>query len=307
MKPAALGAAILVTLELLHNGRAGAQAPFRSEIELVGVGVTVVDRKGALVTELAKNDFEVYEDGKVQSVQYFTRGTEFGEAPLHLGLLFDTSGSMEKDISLSRSAAIKFLNALPDAQDMTLVEFDTEVRLARYSQADFARLVERIRARKPDGYTALYDALGVYLAGADEINGRKILVLYTDGGDTRSALSWSDTLDLLKASAVTVYGVGFLEHQSASGRLAQQQQIRQLAEITGGQAFFPQTASDVDAAYDKVLAELRAQYTLGYVSTNTNADGTWRKLQIKLKRPDLKGVRIRSRRGYYAPFRKPTS
>ena len=304
MKAVGLAVALLIMAGLIGNGPVGAQVPFRTQVDLVGLGVTVLDRKGNLVTELTKNDFEVYEDGKVQSVEYFTRGTDFGEAPLHLGLLFDTSGSMGEDINLSRSAAIKFLNALPDARDMTLVEFDTEVRLARYTQDDFARLVERIRRRRPDGYTALYDALGVYLAGAAEIDGRKILVLYTDGGDTRSSLSWSETLDLLKASDVTVYGVGFLEHQSSFGRLAQQQQIQQMAEITGGQAFFPQSADDVDAAYDKVLAELRAQYTLGYVSANTKTDGSWRKLEIKLKSPDLKGARIRSRRGYYAPFRE---
>ena len=285
-----------------------AQTRFRSEIELVGVGATVVDRKGNLITDLTKDEFELYEDGRLQAVRYFARGTESGEiAPLHVGVLFDTSGSMEQDIGMSQSAAIKFLNALPDAEDMTLVEFDTEVRSARYSQDDFARLVERIRARKPDGYTALYDALGVYLGSADEINGRKILVLYSDGGDTRSSASWSDTLDLLKASDVTVYVVGFLQHQTQAGRTAQGSQLRTIAELTGGQVFFPTTTKDVDAAYDKVLTELRAQYTLGYVSTNTKTDGRWRKVEIKLKRPDLKSAKIRSRTGYYAPFREPAA
>jgi Ca-activated chloride channel family protein len=283
----------------------GAQTRFRGEIELVGVGVTVVDRKGDLITDLTKDDFDIYEDGRLQTVRYFVRGTDNNEdATLHLGLLFDTSGSMEKDISLSRTAAIKFLNALPDAEDMTLVEFNTEVRLARYSQDDFARLVERIRGRKPDGYTALYDALGVYLANAAEVNGRKILVLYSDGGDTRSSASWSDTLDLLKASDVTIYVVGFLQHQTQSSRTSQGYQLREIAGLTGGQAFFPNTAKDVDAAYDKVLAELRAQYTFGYVSTNAKTDGRWRKVEIRLKRPDLKNAKTRSRNGYYAPLRE---
>ena len=284
-----------------------AQTRFRGEIELVGIGVTVVDRKGNLITDLTKDDFDVYEDGRLQSVRYFARGDETAEnTPLHVGLLFDTSGSMEQDIRRSRSAAIKFLNALPDARDMTLVEFDTEVRVGRYRQDDFVRLVERIRNRKPDGYTALYDALGVYLADADEQNGRKILVLYTDGGDTRSSASWSDTLDLLKASDVTVYSIGFLQHQSQSGRMVQQRTLQQIAAITGGQAFFPTTDDDIEAAYDKVLGELRAQYSLGYVSTNAKTDGRWRKVEIKVKRSDLKGAKIRSRSGYYAPFREGT-
>lgn len=282
-----------------------AQTRFRGEIELVSIGVTVADRKGSLITDLTKDDFDVYEDGRLQTVRYFARGTETSEEEaLHLGLLFDTSGSMEQDIAMSRTAAIKFLNALPDAQDMTLVEFSTEVRLSRYSRDDFARLVERIRGRKPDGSTALYDALGVYLANAAEINGRKILVLYSDGGDTRSSASWSDILDVLKASDVTIYVVGFLEHQSQSARTSQGYQLRQLAGLTGGHAFFPTTAKDVDAAYDQVLAELRAQYTLGYVSTNTKMDGSWRKVEIKLNRAALRAIKTRSRNGYYAPFRK---
>jgi Ca-activated chloride channel family protein len=299
MKPAAV--IVLVVAAVIQLP---AQTRFRGEIELVSVGVTVVDRKGNLVTDLTRDDFDVYEDGKLQSIRYFAHGTERDEeAALHLGLLFDTSGSMEQDIGMSRTAAIKFLNALPDAEDMTLVEFDTEVRLARYSQDDFARLVERIRNRKPDGYTALYDALGVYLANAAEMSGRKILVLYSDGGDTRSSASWSDTLDLLKVSDATIYVVGFLQHQTQSARSTQGYQLRQVAELTGGQAFFPTTVKDVDAAYEKVLAELEAQYTLGYVSTNTKTDGRWRKVQIKLKRPDLRNAKTRSRNGYYAPFR----
>jgi len=283
-----------------------AQARFGTEIELVSLGVTVVDRKGNLVTDLTKDDVEIHEDGKAQSVRHFTRGAEAEDVPLRVGLLFDTSGSMVDDIQLSRSAAIKFLNALPDAEDMTFVEFDTEVRIARYSQEDFARLVERIRRRRPDGFTALYDALGAYLADASGVDGRKVLVIYTDGGDTRSSISWWDTMNVIKASDVTIYPVGFLEHQSPSTRLAQQRTLQQIAEMTGGQAFFPQSGKDVDGAYAKVLAELQAQYTVGYVSTNTETDGRWRKIDIKLKRPELKNAHIRSRPGYFARFRPST-
>jgi len=98
--------------------------------------------------------------------------------------------------------------------------------------------------------------------------------------------------------------VGFLQHQTQSSRTSQGYQLREIAGLTGGQAFFPNTAKDVDAAYDKVLAELRAQYTLGYVSTNAKTDGRWRKVEIRLKRPDLKNAKTRSRNGYYAPLRE---
>src|SRR4030095_4805398 len=108
------------------------------------------------------------------------------------GLMLDASGSMAADLKLARSAAIRFLNLLPDAQDVTLVDFDTQVRITKYPQRDFPRLIERIRQRKPDGWTALYDALGTYLDGADSQEGRKVLVMYTDGADSRSALSFPD-------------------------------------------------------------------------------------------------------------------
>ena len=285
--------------------RLGAQTPtFRTGIDLATFGVTVVDRKGEYLTNLSLEDFEILEDGQKQAIKYFARGTDLENGPeVHVGLLFDTSGSMTEDIKLSRSAAIKFLNTLSEAKDMTLVDFDTEVRVAKYGQKDFPRMVERIRGRKPDGETALYDAMGVYLDGASEDEGRKILVLYTDGGDTHSTISFGDLMTLIRASDVTVYSVGFLEH--SRGRIEERAHLMQIAEATGGQAFFPSTMKDIDASYDKVVAQIRAQYSLAYTSTNTKQDGAWRKVEIRVTRPDLKGSKILARRGYFAPYQEP--
>jgi Ca-activated chloride channel homolog len=278
---------------------------FRAGIDLVTVGVTVTDRSGAIVRDLTRDDFEVVEDGRPQTVVQFSTGlddsAERDLVPTHLGLLLDTSGSMERDLTLSRRAAIKFLNTLPDAEDITLVDFDTEVRVARYGQREFARLVERIRARKSDGQTALYDALGVYLDGADAQDGRKILVLYTDGGDTRSALRYGDLLTLLKASDVTAYAVGFLDHQGSAAN-ENRMRLLQIVEQTGGQAFFPSRLEDLDDAYAGVVAEIRGRYHLGYTSTNAAENGAWRKVEVKVKRPDL---RLRARKGYFARHRPP--
>jgi len=276
-----------------------AQPVFRAGVDLATFAATITDRKGNIVTDLAKDDFEVIEDGKKQSIQYFAQGDGEAGPPMHLGLMVDASGSMQADMKLVQGAAIKFLNMLPAAQDITLVDFDTQVRITRYPQRDFARLVERIRQRKPDGFTALYDALGTYLDGADSQDGRKILVMYTDGGDTRSALSLAETVTLLKASQVTVYAIGLVEH-TGSARHTLQMTLRQLAETTGGQAFFPAAMKDVESAYDKVLAEIRGQYHLGYLSTNTVKDGAWRKVEIRVTRPDL---RVRSRKGYFGPYK----
>src|SRR3954447_1902425 len=173
-------------------GPSAQQPLFRSGTDMVGFGVTVTDRRGNFVTDLKPEDLEIVEEGTTQTIQVFARGDDVETAPeMHIGLVFDTSGSMGDDISLARSAAVKFLNTLTDAKDMTLVDFDTEVRVSKFEQASFPRLVERIRARKPNGMTALYDALGVYLTGATDENGRKILVVFTDGGDTRSTTTFS--------------------------------------------------------------------------------------------------------------------
>jgi Ca-activated chloride channel family protein len=282
-----------------------AQLPtFTAEVELATFGVTVADRRGTFLTDLTAEDFEVVEDGKRQTLALFARGDQGETVPeLHIGLLFDTSGSMGQDIQLARSAAIRFLNTLPDAKDMTLVDFDTEVRVARYGQPDFPRMVERIRSRTPRGMTAMYDAMGLYLDGASEDEGRTILVLFTDGGDTRSALGFGDLMTLVRASDVTVYAIGFLNNQSGTARLDQRGKLNQLAEATGGQAFFPTTMKEVQGHYDTILAQIRAQYSLGYASTNTAADGQWRKVEITIKRPGLEGLRVQTRKGYFAPYR----
>jgi VWFA-related protein len=295
-------------------GEGEAQPTFRAGIDLINFGVTVTDRRGNFLTELNADDFEVIEDGQKQTLRLFARGDATvgllgaGDRDegalrqeLHIGLLFDTSGSMTDDLKLSRSAAIKFLNMLPEADDMTLVDFDTEVRVAKYGQKDFPRMVERIRRRKPDGWTALYDALGVYLDGADEDTGRKILVLYTDGGDTRSNVTFSDVMTFVRASDVTVYAIGLLEHQPNSVKNEQRMRLQQITEATGGQAFFPFSMKEVDAAYEKILGQIRAQYSLGYISSNQKADGHWRKVDIKVNRAD---VRIQARKGYFAPYKE---
>jgi VWFA-related protein len=307
---AALGLSVLA-----GAGSAIQQVPptFRSGIDVVSFGLTVVDKKGNYLTDLHEADFEIYEDGRKQAPQFFIpcdaeggRGPDAPAPPrpaLHLGALFDISGSMDEDMGFARSASIKFLNTLSEARDFTLVDFDTEVRVAHYSQAEFSRLVERIRSRKAEGYTALWDAVGVYLDGASGQEGRKILVLYTDGGDNASSIRFGELIDLLKASDVTVHVVGFLEHQLPSTRMEQRMRLQRIAETTGGQAFFPLSMRDLDAAYARVASEIDAQYTVGYLSSNTKTDGTWRKVEIRLIRPGLKDIKVRARQGYFAPRR----
>jgi Ca-activated chloride channel family protein len=284
-------------------GAAAQQPTFRAETDLVSFGVTVTDRRGNFITDLSAEHFEILEDGRGQALKYFAHGDGVDASPVeHIGLLFDTSGSMAQDIQMARTAAIRFLNTLREARDITLVDFDTEVRVAKYGQQDFPRLVERIRGRKPSGFTAMYDALGLYLDGAATDDGRTVLVVFTDGGDTRSTLRFGDVMTLIRASNVTIYVVGFLENQRGGDRGQQRLQLSQMATETGGEAFFPLSMKQIDEAYDKILAQIRAQYSLGYLSSNAVRDGTWRKVEIRVRRPDLKDLRVQTRKGYFAPY-----
>ena len=282
----------------------GQQALFTSRIDLVHLGVTVVDRDGNLVTDLTRDDFEVLEDGRPQEVSYFSVGlaSDVETIPLHLGMLLDMSSSMERNDRFQKTAAIRFLNTLTYAADITLVDFDTEVRVGRYGQRDFGRLIERVRGRRPAGYTALYDALGVYLDGAFEQDGRKVLVLYTDGEDTRSSLSMRDARNLLRASDVTVYAIGFQSNLRSRARQRQRMVLGRLTELTGGAAYFPQSTRALEGIYESIVEELDARYSLGFVSTNTRRDGSWREVEVRLRpeRADLRRARVRVREGYYA-------
>ena len=297
-----LGAVLVGTLAPLS-----AQRPaFTSRIDLVDLGVSVADAEGRPVTDLTLDDLEVFEDGVRQDVRYLARGlgADVDTYPMHLGVMLDASESMGADERFAKTAAIRFLSRMTYAEDLTLVDFDDEVRVGLYQQADFLRLVERIRRRRSGGMTAFYDALGVYLAGAFEQDGRKVLLVYSDGEDTRSRMSFRETVDLLRASEVTVYAIGFQQELRQSARLAQRRRLTELAELTGGRAFFPSTAEGLDAIYDDIAEELETRYAIGYVSTNGRADGTWRDVEIRIseRRADRDALRIRARAGYYAPY-----
>jgi Ca-activated chloride channel homolog len=285
---------------LFLSAGAAAQVSYKSGIDVAAFTVTVVDRAGAPIADLKLEDFEVREDGVPQNVSYFSTGSGEHGAPLHIGLLFDTSESMEKDLAFSSGAAIRFLNMFPEAADFTLVEFDTQVRAARFSQSEFPRLVSRIRNRKAKGRTALFDAMSVYLGSAFDQTGKKVVVVYTDGGDTSSSRTWPEALRILRAADVTVYPIGFMAHQG-SGRMMQQNQLLEIARLTGGLAAFPSAMKDLEGVYARIASEIHAQYLVGYVSTNTKRNGEWRKVDIRLKRPPSERLQLRTRQGYFAP------
>jgi Ca-activated chloride channel family protein len=291
---------IAVTLLGLCALSARAQFSYKTGIDVAGFAVTVIDRAGEPVANLRAEDFEVREDGALQSVTYFSTSSGEDAVPLHIGLLFDVSESMEKDLAFSRNAAIKFLNTFPKAVDFTLVEFSDDVRAARFSQDEFPRLVERIRSGKAKGRTSLYDAVTVYLGNAFDQTGRKVLVIYTDGDDTSSSRTWQETLRTLRASDVTVYPIGFA---SGRGRMMLQSRLLEIARLTGGRALFPGSMKELEPMYSGIAKEIHGQYLLGYVPTNPARDGKWREVAIKLKNPPSSRVQIRTRQGYFAPVK----
>jgi Ca-activated chloride channel family protein len=276
---------------------------FKTAVDLVHVGVTVSDRKGGLVAELTKDDFEVYEDGKKQTIQYFAIGDpDASDQPeMHLGLLLDVSGSMGEDMSFTKTASIKFLNTLTDAVDITVVDFDTEVRSARYGQSEFARLIERIRQKKADGYTALYDAIGTYLDGAAGQSGRKIMLVYTDGGDTRSSLHWHELLGSAEglrrhrlrdrhAGAPDAIDEDAAAHDhSTDGRSHRRAGLLSLGREGTRQGVRESRRGNPRAVHDRLSVHERKDRR------------RVRKVEVKVARKDL---RVRSRRGYFAPYKK---
>jgi Ca-activated chloride channel family protein len=278
-----------------------ARQQFHASVDLVHLPVMVMGRAGEPVHGLKAGDFEVLEDGTAQQIAFFSEGDPGDVLPLHLGLLLDTSESMERDLKDAATAAVQFIGALEAAADVTFIDFDTSVRVARFSPPSYPMLFERMRARKAGGMTALYDAIAVFLESAARREGQHVLVLYSDGGDSTSTITWSKLDQLLRLSGnVIVYCVGYLENQSSSSRTIQQMRIVQIASETGGNAFFPASGKEIPQIYRKILDELESRYTIGYVSSNTRADGKFRKVQVNVVRPEVKNVKIRTRPGYYA-------
>jgi Ca-activated chloride channel family protein len=280
---------------------------FGVDLDIVNVTVTVRNEDGKLVSDLGPDDFTVYEDGRLQKIQVFGQALHpEGESDqeerlsVNLGLLLDTSESMLKELKLSQEAAVRFLDNIPRARDLITIFFDRDIRLSRYDSENQQGLFKRILEQKGGGQTALYDAIAVYLDRVATSNGRKVLVLLTDGEDTTSAVSLAELMGLVRSSPVTIYAIAFTgQYSLGSGRyLAARTVLNQLAEVTGGAVFSPQASKDLTVVYQRILDELGAQYVLGFVSDNLRNDGKFRKLRVQVNRKDWK---IRHRAGYYGP------
>ena len=287
---------------------------FKAEARTVNLTVTVRGLDGRLVQDLNALDFAVFEDDKPQKIQYFARvfdpnraddeGQEGAADPtaIDLGMLFDTSSSMAEVLRLSQDAAASFLESIPKARELTAVFFDSDIRLSRFSSESQQGLFSRLQKAKSGGNTLLRDAIAVYLSRISDDPGRKIMVIFTDGEDSKSLITVSELRDLVRSSAVTIYPIVFKgKYESASSGMLANALMRDLADMTGGEVFTPQSFKDLAPIYDKLLDELAAQYVIGYVPEAEPAPGEHR-LRVDVAR---EGLKARHRRGFRVEAPKP--
>lgn len=301
---------LLIALALLVvSPLAGAQEKpgrkpvFSVDLDMVNLTVLVRDEKGHLVTDLEEPHFVVFEDDRPQAIQLFARAVAPGQdeaLALDLGMLFDTSESMVQQLRFAQEAAARFLESIPRARDLLTIFFDQDIRVSRYDSEHQQGLMTRIFEAKGGGNTALRDAIAVYVSRVAESSGRKILVLFSDGEDSTSALSVPELLALVRSSSVTIYPIAFTGNfpLGSTRGLSARAFLVQLAELTGGRMFTPHGSKDLPEIYDQILDELKAQYVIGYVPDNPKHDGKHRKLRVEVSRPQLK---VRHRPGYTAP------
>ncbi len=272
----------------------------RVRVDLVNVLMTVTNRKKRLVVDLTKDDFRVFEDNKPQNVQYFSRESNL---PLRIGILIDTSNSIRDRLHFEQEAAIDFLNATlrPGKDAAYVVGFDVEPQLVQDYTDDMEKLSKGIRGLQAGGVTSLYDA--VYFSCKEKMLFfpppepylRRVAIVISDGQDNQSERTREEALAMAQRAEVTLYTIS-TNRSGVQGR--GDKVLRRLAEETGGRAFFPFEASELAADFQEIGRELRSQYSVAYVSTNTAHDGTFRNITIQ---PQEKGLRVRAKAGYFAP------
>ncbi|HXX23450.1 MAG TPA: VWA domain-containing protein [Terriglobia bacterium] len=277
----------------------GDQSRIQVRVELVNVLATVTDKKNRLITDLTKDDFRVFEDGKPQEIRFFSRETDL---PLRIGMLIDTSNSVRDRLRFEQEAAIEFLNtALRPGKDLAFVTaFDLEPQFIQDYTDDIEKLSNAINSVKAGGVTSLYDAVfssckeKLYVFPPPEPYLRRVMIVISDGQDNQSVHSREEALSMAQKAEVTIYTIS-TNRSGAEGK--GDNVLRRLAKETGGHAFFPFEAGDLAANFQEIARELRSQYSLAYVSTNTAHDGTFRWIIIQ---PVDSSMHVRAKDGYWA-------
>lgn len=291
----------------------------RVEVNLVNLFFSVRDKKGGYISNLGKEDFTVYEDGKPQEIRFFSRETD---QPLTLGLLVDVSRSQEALIDVERRASARFLERVLRPKDLAfLISFGVDAELLQdltSSPLLLSRALDRLRLNagvsgmSPTGTpvplpggprgTVLYDA--VWLASREKLRsevGRKALIVITDGVDVGSRVKLEEAIEEAQRADAIVYVILFEDPRYTSwqyGGISGEGAMRRLAEETGGRVFRVSRRESLDDIYETIQTELRSQYSIGYAPTNQARDGSFRRIEVKTRNRDY---RVQVRRGYYAP------
>ncbi len=279
------------------------RADIRVDSTLVLVPVTVTDARHRYVLGLEQGNFHILEDGTEQKIKQFS-----GEdAPLSVGFVVDTSGSIGSKIDLCRQAVVQFLKTMNAQDEAFLVTFSDRAQVLAPLTRDTDKMANQLMSVPTGGMTALFDGL---FAGLHEMqkstNPRKTLVVISDGGDNNSAFSAKEVLEKALEAGVQIYAMGVFEHAGPLGLSLEEQRgprlLSNISEQTGGRAFAASRLDQLPEIAARLGVELRNQYLLAFSPANQSRDGTYRQLEVKLSPPEgMTGLVARWRLGYYAP------
>ena len=255
------------------------------EVNRVILWVTVSDRSDQLVGDLTKDSFTITEDGAPQIIKDFLQE----DRPITMAIVLDSSGSMRDAMPEVHQAAASFVESLRPQDRAMVIDFDDKVFLLQDLTSDQAALKEAVSSTEALGSTALYDALHAAFRKLRGIDGRKAIVLLSDGDDTSSQFAHKRIVEEAKAQNVLIYAIGLGDVRKSV--------LKEFSEMTGGRAFFVAKAKELAEVYRKIADELRRQYYLSYSTTNKVWDGRFVKLEVKTSHPDWS---VRARRGYFA-------
>ena len=263
----------------------------RIDVQYVELFASVVDARGRPIPGLAQERFAVAEDGVPQTVRRFEW---VDDTPFHAGLLIDTSASMRDSIGQVRAAAQRFVDDTLQPRDrMAVLAFANRARVESRFTKDRGQLARALASLKATGTTSLYDSLVYALSYFDGISGQKALLLLSDGQDENSSFTFESALETAQRSGVTIYSIGLRE--AAEDRTTRRV-LEQIAEETGGQAFFIDSVSQLDAIYARIERELRTRYLLTYQSTSSKPESEFRVVRVEV---DDRGAEVRTMSGYY--------
>jgi Ca-activated chloride channel family protein len=275
---------------------------FRAAIDIVSLSVTVTDGASRYVTDLEESDFQIFEDGVRQEASFFSRRQQ----PIALSLLLDSSASMEDKLPTLQTAAGNFVRRLRPNDIAQVIDFDSRVDVRQVFTGNQPDLLAAIDRTAAGGSTSLHNAIYIALKELRKVRAvteqdirRQALVVFSDGEDTSSLIAFDEVLDLAKRSETSIYAIALRgpDVQTKGFREAEFV-MKTLALETGGRSFFPARIEDLDGVYTQIADELASQYTVGYASKNPRRDGAWRRIDVRVTRPN---ATARTKRGYYAP------